>query len=228
MNTNIIINGINEESLNLLSILTDFGINDVIFIDSDKYKVKNLNSYSDNNIAIFGNPVSPEFLESCGVNRDETDTIFVSVTRDDSINLISCQIAKYKYKAFEVISLVNQSENRSLFSSVGIDNIIYPDSTLVDKIINSSGGSIPLNLMDIPSKGTAVWSVEIPSSSVLIGTDINNLNIPFRALVLGKIDNKGNPYDSSEKLDIEAGDSLLIISSIRNKDTMVRFFQGSD
>ena len=228
MNKNIIINGINDESLNLLEILLDFGINDVIFIDSNREKVADLNTYSDNNIAIFGDTVSPEFLEYSGVNRQETDTRFVSVTKDDSINLISCQIAKYLYNAFDVISLVNQSENRSLFSSVGIDNIIYPDSTLVDKIINSSGGSMPLNLMDIPSKGTAVWSVEIPTKSLLIGVDINNLNIPFRALILGKIDNKGNPYDSSESLDVQEGDSLIIISSIRNKDSMIRFFQGGD
>jgi len=87
---------------------------------------------------------------------------------------------------------------------------------------------MPLNLMDIPSKGTAVWSVEIPTKSLLIGVDINNLNIPFRALILGKIDNKGNPYDSSESLDVQEGDSLIIISSIRNKDSMIRFFQGGD
>ena len=58
--------------------------------------------------------------------------------------------------------------------------------------------------------------------------DIKNINTPFRALILGKIDNKGNPYDSSENLDIEEGDSLILVTSLRNKETMVRFFQGSD
>ena len=228
MNKNIIINGINEESINLVSTLTEFGINDVIFIDSNREKVEDLNSYSNSNIAIFGNPVSPSFLELCGVNRAETDTIFVSISSHDHVNLISCQIAKYKYGVFEVISLVNQSENRLLFSSLGIDNVIYPDNSLVDKIINSSGASIPIQLMDIPLKGTAIWSVEIPSESSLIGIDIKNINTPFRALILGKIDNKGNPYDSSENLDIEEGDSLILVTSLRNKETMVRFFQGSD
>ena len=63
MNKNIIINGINDESLNLLEILLDFGINDVIFIDSNREKVADLNTYSDNNIAIWINYlVSNEML----------------------------------------------------------------------------------------------------------------------------------------------------------------------
>ena len=58
--------------------------------------------------------------------------------------------------------------------------------------------------------------------------DISKLNLPFRAIVFGKIDSKGNPYQSSENIDIEEGDNILIISSNRNEETMKRFFQGSN
>ena len=50
----------------------------------------------------------------------------------------------------------------------------------------------------------------------------------LRLIVFGKIDSKGNPYRSSENIDIEEGDNILIISSNRNEETMKRFFQGSN
>ena len=41
-------------------------------------------------------------------------------------------------------------------------------------------------------------------------------------------DNKGNPFQSTENIDIEQYDTLLIISSNRNEESITRFFQGKD
>ena len=60
---NIIINGINSESQILYEELLNHGLDDVVFIDSNKELVNNLNHKSQNLIAYSGNPTSPEFLE---------------------------------------------------------------------------------------------------------------------------------------------------------------------
>ena len=227
MNKNMIINGINNESATLYEELLNYGFEDVIFIDSDIEKVKDFNDTSDS-IAFFGDSSSPDFLEFVGINRVESETIFVAMTESDSINLISCEVAKLKYKLNNVVSVVNSKENLSLFNACGISELFFQGRSILELIVNSSGVTLPVSLLDIRNKGTSLWSIKVPKNSNSIGMDISKLNLPFRAIVFGKIDSKGNPYQSSENIDIEEGDNILIISSNRNEETMKRFFQGSN
>jgi len=227
MNRNMIINGINSESIILYQELVNYGFEDVVFIDSDIEKVKDFNDTSDS-IAFFGDSSSPDFLEFVGINRVESETIFVAMTESDSINLISCEVAKLKYKLNNVVSVVNSKENLSLFNACGISELFFQGRSILELIVNSSGVTLPVSLLDIRNKGTSLWSIKVPKNSNSIGMDISKLNLPFRAIVFGKIDSKGNPYQSSENIDIEEGDNILIISSNRNEETMKRFFQGSN
>ncbi len=226
MNKNMIINGINEESFILYSELLDYGFEDIVFIDSDMEKVKEFNDKLSDAIAYFGNSGSPEFLEFVGINRVNSETIFVAMTNKDSVNLISCEIAKLKYNLSNIVSVVNSKENLQLFNAYGITELLFQGRSVLELIVNSSGLTLPVSLLDIRSKGTSLWSIKIPKDSGAIGMDLSKINLPFRAIIFGKIDAKGNPYQSIENIDIEEGDNILIISSNRNEETMTRFFQG--
>ncbi len=228
MKKNIIINGINDESRALYEDLLDHDLNDVVFIDSNRDLVNDLNYKSDTPIAYLGNPISPEFLEFVGINREDSEAIFVSMTNSDPVNLISCEIAKLKYELSQVISIVNSKENIPLFNANGISELVLREKSIIEIILNTAGVTLPVRLMDIQSKGTSVWSIRIPSGSEIIGNDLSKLKIPFRAIILGKIDSKGNPYQSTENVDIEEDDTILIISSNRNEESLTRFFQGNE
>tara|TARA_B100001121_G_scaffold127345_1_gene111612 strand:- start:607 stop:1299 length:693 start_codon:yes stop_codon:yes gene_type:complete len=227
MNRNMIINGIDNESITMYKELLEYGFEDIIFIDSDINKVKNLNDKFANTIAFYGNSASTKFLEFAGINRSNSETIFVAMTSSDSVNLISCEIAKYKYKLENVVSVVNSKENLPLFNAYGITELFFQGRSVLELIINSSGITLPISLLDIRNKGTSLWSIKIPKDSNAIGMDLAKLNLPFRAIVFGKIDSKGNPYQSTENIDIDEGDNILIITSNRNEETMTRFFQGN-
>ena len=227
MNRNMIINGIDNESITLYKELLEYGFEDIIFIDNDINKVRNLNNEFAQTIAFYGNSGSTEFLEFVGINRSNSETIFVAMTSSDSVNLISCEIAKYKYNLVNVVSVVNSKENLPLFNAYGITELFFQGRSILELIINSSGITLPISLLDIRNKGTSLWSIKIPKESNAIGMDLSKLNLPFRAIIFGKIDSKGNPYQSAENIDIEEGDNILIITSNRNEETMTRFFQGN-
>ena len=227
MNKNMIINGIDNESITMYKELLEYGFEDIVFIDSNINKVRNLNNKFANTIAFFGNSSSTEFLEFVGINRINSETIFIAMTPSDSVNLISCEIAKYKYKLNNVVSVVNSKENLPLFNAYGITELFFQGRSILELIINSSGITLPISLLDIRNKGTSLWSIKIPKDSNAIGMDLAKLNLPFRAIVFGKIDSKGNPYQSTENIDIEEGDNIFIITSNRNEETMIRFFQGN-
>ena len=87
MNKNMIINGIDNESITMYKELTEYGFEDIVFIDSDINKVRNLNDKFANTIAFYGNSGSAEFLEFVGIknkkvivnarkNKREEATIF--------------------------------------------------------------------------------------------------------------------------------------------------------
>ena len=135
--------------------------------------------------------------------------------------------AKLKYNLVNIVSIVNSKENLSLFNAYGITELFFQGRSILEVIINSAGVTLPVSLLDIRNKGTSLWSIKIPKDSNAIGMDLSKLNLPFRAIVFGKIDSKGNPYQSTENIDIEEGDNILIISSNRNEETMTRFFQGN-
>ena len=156
MNRNMIINGIDSESLTLYKELLEYGFEDVVFIDSDIDKVKDINDKFSNTIAFFGDSGSPEFLEFVGINRVNSETIFIAMTQSDSTNLISCEIAKYKYDLKNIVSVVNSKENISLFNAYGITELYFQGRSVLELIINSSGITLPISLLDIRNKGTSL------------------------------------------------------------------------
>ena len=176
MNKNMIINGINNESVTLYEELLNYGFEDVIFIDSDIEKVKNFNNNISKSIAFFGDSSSPEFLEFVGINRVNSETIFVAMTESDSVNLISCEIAKLKYNLVNIVSIVNSKENLSLFNAYGITELFFQGRSILEVIINSAGVTLPVSLLDIRNKGTSLWSIKIPKDSNAIGMDLSKLN----------------------------------------------------
>mgnify|MGYP001372759580 CR=1 FL=1 len=166
MNKNMIINGINNESVTLYEELLNYGFEDVIFIDSDIEKVKNFNNNISKSIAFFGDSSSSEFLEFVGINRVNSETIFVAMTESDSVNLISCEIAKLKYNLVNIVSIVNSKENLSLFNAYGITELFFQGRSILEVIINSAGVTLPVSLLDIRNKGTSLWSIKIPKDSI--------------------------------------------------------------
>ena len=179
MNKNMIINGINNESVTIYEELLDYGFEDIVFIDSDINKVKQFNNHVLSSIAFFGDSSSSEFLEFVGINRINSETIFVAMTESDSVNLISCEIAKLKYDVNNVVSVVNSRENLSLFNAYGITELFFQGRSIIELIVNSAGVTLPVSLLDIRSKGTSLWSIKIPKNSNSIGMDLSKLNLPF-------------------------------------------------
>jgi trk system potassium uptake protein TrkA len=66
--------------------------------------------------------------DSCvGVLREggaSRANVLVAVTGADEDNLVICQVAKAVFKCPRTIALVNDPRNESLFSSLGVDNIV--------------------------------------------------------------------------------------------------------
>ena len=69
------------------------------------------------------------------------------MTSSDSVNLISCEIAKYKYKLENVVSVVNSKENLLYLMHMESLNYFFKEGQCCNLIINSSGITLPISLL---------------------------------------------------------------------------------
>lgn len=100
---------------------------DVILIGYDRVHLAELDTLG-NFITFEGNPLSRSDLMECGADRAD---LFVAVTPDETVNIVSCQIAK-DCGAKKCVARVDMPEFdddtcRSLFTRSGIDHTIYPE-----------------------------------------------------------------------------------------------------
>lgn len=67
---------------------------------------------------INGDGTTPEALESAGVEHCKA---FVSVTGQDQVNLIACQLAKKRYGVGRTVARVNNPKNLQVMKRLGVD-----------------------------------------------------------------------------------------------------------
>ena len=82
-----------------------------------------------------------------------------------------------KYDLKNIVSVVNSKENISLFNAYGITELFFQGRSILELIINSSGITLPISLLDIRNKGTSLWSIKIPKESNAIGMDLSKYKL---------------------------------------------------
>ena len=103
---------------------------DVCVIDKAVSRLKKLQSEYDLAI-VSGHASHPDVLKKAGI---DSDTILISVTNDDEVNIVACQIAKQIFDVKKTICRLSDSsyiENISAFGKEMIDIPISPELSLI-------------------------------------------------------------------------------------------------
>lgn len=129
----IIIAGAGEVGSHLAKMLSNEN-QDIILLDSDQACLDAINS-SYNLMTWNGSPASFQTLRA--VNVADTD-LFIAVTPYETMNITSCAIAKRLGAKMTVARIDNneflQPNNGSVLTSIGVDNLIYPENLASEEI----------------------------------------------------------------------------------------------
>ena len=112
--------------------------NDLTIIDSSETRLNKLADIADV-LIVQGSPTSINTLEQAGV-KDADLFIAVSPAQEQDVNLISALLAK-KMGAKKVTARINNeeythSENKLLFTELGIDLLFYPEKIASYEIVD--------------------------------------------------------------------------------------------
>ncbi len=160
MQMKIIVAGAGEVGTHLAKMLSN-EFHDIVIIDPDEENLQGINANLDL-MTIVGSASSFEVLQRAKVKKAD---LFIAVTHSEETNITASIIAK-KLGAKKTIARVDNYEytlplNRSHFTNLGIDNLIYPERSaareivsLLDKgeiseVFNFSGGKLSLFVMKL-------------------------------------------------------------------------------
>lgn len=90
---------------------------DVVVIENDSARLKNLGE-DFKGLTVVGIPIDKDILKSAGIDYADA---FVSVTPDDNINIMACQIAKEFYKVPRVLARIYNPSREHIFHHFGLD-----------------------------------------------------------------------------------------------------------
>ncbi len=181
---------------------------DIVLIGTDRSRLSELEA-SCNFITYSGNAVSASDLKCCGIS--DTD-LFVAVTKDENINIVSAQIAK-SCGAGRCVARIDNPEflgspSKEILCNSGIDMLIYPERLAADEIVDFINHNWVRDWFDVHQGELIVAGVKIGSGSSLIGKKLRDaVSVPrfFHVSALKRTDDIMIPRGDTE---IMTGDIL--------------------
>jgi trk system potassium uptake protein len=168
-----------------------------------------------------GDVTDVNFLKT--INVGDAD-IFVAVTGDDEINLLSTLLAK-KMGAKKTVSEVIRKDYQLILSSIGIDRVVSPrllTATMIMRLIRK--GTIVS--MTILREGKAeMMEASVPEGAPIAGRKIKDSGLP-EGVLLGAI-SRGNAIivpDGNER--ILAGDRIVFFALPNQGEKLDALFSG--
>ncbi len=145
-------------------------------------------------------------LEEVGTSRAD---MFIAVTGDDEDNLVSCQVAKQRFKVPRTIARIRNPQNETLFKKLGVDVTVSSTNLIIEHIEEEVPTHPLIHLLITKDKEFEIVEVKIPPNATTIGKSIKELSLPSES-VLSLIIRKGQkPQIPTAKTILQAEDQLI-------------------
>lgn len=156
-------------------------------------------------------------LDEVGTGRAD---MFIAVTGDDEDNLVSCQVAKHRFKVPRTIARIRNPQNEALFKKLGIDVTVSSTNIIIEHIEEEVPTHPLIHLLDIRDKGLEVVEVKISPDSTTVGKPIKELSLPPGS-ILALIIRKGQkPLVPTSKTVLKAEDQVIAVTAPESEEAV--------
>ncbi len=161
------------------------------------------------------------------INISQTDC-FIAAGDHQEDNIMSCLMAKAE-GVHVVIALRDDIRHKRLFTSLGMDHIIYPQEITLNAIIEKiQMVSISAHLR-LKTAGIEIIRVRIRKDSPVSGKSLQELDRPFKkSIIIGCIIRKNAVIIPQGDTVIEADDEVMVLSSKKNIALVNKLFKPED
>lgn len=149
----------------------------------------------------------------------------IAVTGEDPVNLIICQLAKWKCRVPRVIARVNDPKNEIIFKALGIDETISSTRVLMSVIEQELPSSGFLPLMPLTGSHLELIEAEVIADGPSAGKTVHALGLP-RGTAIGGIVRKGAVLHADDDVRLEVGDRLVILAPTKDEAEVRKALAG--
>ena len=148
---------------------------DITVVDEDRAKLAQLDA-NYNLLTCVGRPTSFTALKSAGV---EDCDLFIAVTPFETRNVVACAIAK-SLGAGKTVARIDNYEfkdpaNRKFFTSIGADDVIYPEYLAALEIINALNHNWARHWFELHNGELILVAVKLRDGAPLVGKALKDL-----------------------------------------------------
>jgi trk system potassium uptake protein len=156
-------------------------------------------------------------LAEVGTGRAD---MLVAVTGDDEDNLVSCQVAKYKYNVPRTIARIRNPKNEMLFKKLGVDVTVSTTEIILEAIEREVPTHALTHLLTIGEKGLVVVDVRIGQESATVGKSVSDLVLPGESKLALIIPREGGAHVPEPTTVIKAGDQIIAVTTHESEEAL--------
>ena len=218
---NIVIAGDGEVGFHLARSLSELGFN-ITVVDPHSDLLKQLESDTDL-LTIAGDSTSPSVLREAGVADCD---LFIAVLHHESINLVSCIMAK-KLKARLTVARIANAEllspkHKEMFRELGVDELVCPERIAAKEITNlleNAGATEFFNF-----SGLTLYAIRLEEGSPVVGRSVKELAQTYASLQVKVVAllRHGETIVPHSDTVFEHGDQAYIIGRSNQLETINR------
>lgn len=175
-------------------------------------------------ICFCGDGCEAATLEEVGTSRAD---MLVAVTGDDEDNLVSCQVAKYKFNVPRTIARIRNPQNETIFKKLGIDVTVSTTDIILEAIEKEVPTHPLTHLLTRSDAGLEIVEIRVPPESSAIGKSVKELSLPEGsklALIIRKDRKPSMPTPSTV---IREGDQLIALTTTEVEEKLRTALTGS-
>lgn len=156
---------------------------------------------------ICGDGSNPRTLEESGAHSADA---LLAATPHDQDNLVICQLAVRKFHIPRTLALVNDPENESVFTSLGVTSVFSATKILANLIEQKTGYESIVNLIPIEEGKLIVVETILESSSPVLDKPLKDIRLPENSLI-ASVFRGGQPIVPRGGTVLNLGDRLVTI-----------------
>ena len=211
----IIIVGGSETGVRLANLLAEQ--EEVVIIESDEEIAKNIANQT-SALVIKGDGTDRSVLKDAGI--DDADVI-IPLTSDDKTNLMISVIAKSE-KTKKIITIVNSTENESLFPKIGINSYI----SLVGAKVSAIKDLIYVYGDARVIGQTAGGEVQIIEVTVTSDNNLIDKKADIKRDVFQAVLREGKIIIPDDNTKLQEGDTLLLLVKTKDLNNVIKSVTG--
>lgn len=154
---------------------------------------------------VLGEGSSVAVLEHAGAARAD---ILCSVTNHDDDNLISCQVAKYRFGVPRTIARVKNPKNETVMRRLGVDMTVSATAAMFGVIRNLVPQSGIVTVGNLSSSAASVMEIRVTERMKLAGKKVKSVTLPPGCKIMGIV-RGGEAVTSTDATVLQAGDTVL-------------------